>query len=188
MSYKDTIVDGKIYLLETPHCDKFYIGSTTVSLEERLSRHLKSFDDWLSSNFESVYLSSFELLKYGDYVIKLVEDCPQISGWDLELREQHHILLNYKDLVNIVIPGKGIIKKPHLSDTNDIYVCTCGYEMRNRYRIRRNHSFGSRHRQLIRAKHLDIISTNPDFEIIEVAVPNLKVVYGKEGITLNIDC
>ena len=189
MYFRDKIVDGKIYLLRSSHCSKYYIGSTTVSLEERLSRHIESFDSWLSSNFESDYLSSYEILKYGDYVIELLEDCPQISGWDLELREQHHIILHYKDVLNIIIPGKGIINRPDLTDTDDIYVCICGREMRNRYRYRRNHCYSSSHRKFVRGLHLSMISTNPDFEIIEVdIIPPLKVIHGKEGITLNIDC
>ena len=46
MSIYDKIVDGKIYVLCSDKCDKFYIGYTTVSLDERLERHIKAFAPW----------------------------------------------------------------------------------------------------------------------------------------------
>ena len=181
----DKIVDGKIYILISEQCCKFYIGSTTVSLEERLKRHIESYEEWLTSNFEKGYLSSFEILKYGDYRIELVEDCPQIIGWDLLKRERYHILLNYKNLVNIIIPGKGATKLVKPSETKDVYTCTCGSNMTNRYKVRKIHSFSNQHRQKIREIHLRMISDNPDFEVIEIEEP-VELVYETEGITLNI--
>ena len=93
MSIFDKIVDGKVYLLLSDTYNKFYIGSTTVSLEERLKRHVESYDEWLKSNFTSPYLSSFEILKYPDYRMELIEECSQVSGWDLIKREQYHLSL-----------------------------------------------------------------------------------------------
>jgi len=173
MSIFDKIVDGKVYLLLSDTYNKFYIGSTTVSLEERLKRHVESYDEWLKSNFTSPYLSSFEILKYPDYRMELIEECSQVSGWDLIKREQYHLIVNYKDIVNIIIPGKDVNKK--LTNTSDIYICSCGYKMKNHYNIRKKHSLSPPHRQNIRALHLSIVlpEKNP-----------VEIVYG--GITLDI--
>ena len=180
MSIFDKIVDGKIYVLCSDQCDKFYIGSTTVSLEERFERHVNDYEEWLTSNFETNYLSAYEILKYGDYRMELIEDCPEIIGWDLLKREQYHQIINYKDIVNIIIPGKGIIKKPHLTDTNDVYTCMCGYKMRNHYKVRRNHSLSGVHRQRIRETHSGV-SKNKVYEV------PCEIIFEYEGITLNIN-
>jgi hypothetical protein len=181
------IVDGKIYILISDKYDKFYIGCTTVTLEERLQRHIETYEEWLTTNFKKAYLSSFEILKYGDYRMELIEDCPKISGWDLIEREQYHILVNYKDVVNIIIPGKNIMEKSYLSDTSDIYTCSCGANMRNSYKIRRKHSLSKTHRKIIREIHLDLVSNNPDFEFIEIEQENFEIIYEDNGITLNIN-
>ena len=187
MSIFDKIVDGKIYILFSNQCNKFYIGCTTVSLEERLEKHNISYEEWLTSQFDTCYLSSYEILKYGDYVIKLLEDCPQILGWDLIKREQYHQIINYKNIVNIVIPGKDVIKKSNIIDTDDVYTCTCGANMVNHYKIRKKHSFSAIHRQKIREIHLKMIVNNPNFEFIEVEQKPIEIIYNKKGITLNIN-
>ena len=167
MSIFDKVVNGKIYMLCSDLSDKIYIGSTTVSLEERLDRHITCYDDWLTSNFKTAYLSSFEILKYGEYRMELLEDCPEIIGWDLLNREQYHLVVNYKDTVNIIIPGKDVMTKCYLSDTVDIYTCSCGSKMLNHYKVRRKHSLSRLHRKLIRELHT-IMSINSGFELIEV--------------------
>jgi hypothetical protein len=180
----DKFVNGKIYMLCSDLSDKIYIGSTTVSLEERLDRHVTSYDDWLTSNFKTAYLSSFEILKYGEYRMELLEDCPGIIGWDLLKREQYHLVVNYKHTVNIIIPGKDI--KSYLSDTGDIYTCSCGSKILNDYKVRRNHSLSSVHRQLIREIHTSI-SINSGFELIEVEENSVIKDYERGGITLTIN-
>jgi hypothetical protein len=102
----------------------------------------------------------------------------------LAKREQYHQIINYKYIVNINIPGKEF--RDTLSDTKDVYTCSCGSTMTNRYKVRRRHSLSTPHRERIREIHLDMISNNPDFEFIEIEIKQFEVVYGDEGITLNI--
>jgi len=185
MSIFDKIVNGKIYMLCSDQCDKIYIGSTTISLEERLERHVTSYDDWLTSNFKTAYLSSFEILKYGDYRMELLEECPEIIGWDLIQREQYHLIVNYKDTVNIIIPGKNV-NKTFLADTSDVYICSCGYKMRNRYKIRKSHCLSGIHRKRIRELHTTM-SINYGFELIEVEEKPFSIHYESNGITLTIN-
>jgi Uri superfamily endonuclease len=183
MSIFDKVVNGKIYMLCSDLSDKIYIGSTTVSLEERLERHITGYDDWLTSNFKTAYLSSFEILKYGEYRMELLEDCPEIIGWDLLKREQYHLVVNYKDTVNIIIPGKDM--KCYLSDTSDIYTCSCGSKMLNDYKVRRKHSLSIVHRKLIRELHTANI-INSGFELIEVEEKPVFIDYETGRITLTI--
>jgi hypothetical protein len=187
MSIFDKIVDGKIYKLSSGNYDKFYIGCTTVSLEERLNKHIESYEEWLTSNFETSYLSSFEILKYVDYRIELIEDCPQIIGWSLLKREQYYQKINYKDIVNINISGKGVNDNYILADTKDIYTCSCGAIMTNYYKIRKTHSLSNMHRKKIREIHIQMVSNNPNFEIIEIEQKPIEIIYENEGITLNIN-
>jgi len=180
----DKIVDGKIYILSSDNCNKFYIGSTTVTLEERLQRHIESYEEWLTSNFKTGYLSSFEILKYNDYRMELIEEYPKISGFNLIEQEQYHIVENYKDVVNIIIPGKDVNKKSYLTDTADVYTCSCGSNVINSYKVRRMHSFSKTHKKKICEIHKQI-NCYFDFNLIEKN--SVELIYGNEGITLNID-
>ena len=184
MSMYDNIFDGKIYILISDQYEKFYIGSTTVSLEERLQRHIESYEEWLTSNFKTGYLSSFEILKYNDYRMELIDECPGVTGWGLLKQEQYHLIVNYKDVVNIIIPGKGANELCYLTDTTDVYTCSCGSNMRNCYKVRKMHSLSKMHRKKIREIHKQF-NDNFEFNSEEIAV---EMVYGNQGITLNIDC
>ena len=179
MSLFDKKVDGKIYILSSIKCEKFYIGSTTVTLEERLQRHIESYEDWLKNNFETGYISSFEILKYNEYEIKLLEHCPDQTGWYLLEREQYHQILNYKNIVNIIIPGKDVSKK-FVVPCDHIYTCSCGITMLNKYQVRRTHSLGIVHRQRIRELHVRGRESNFKLDFEE----KVSVFYGKKGITL----
>jgi hypothetical protein len=185
MGVYDKIVDGRVYMLSSDYCDKFYIGSTTVSLETRLQRHIDCYYVWIKSRFETCYLSSFEIIKYGDYRMELLEDCPCISGWDLLKREQYHQIMNYKDIVNIFIAGRGNAKRSDINNTNDVYTCICGANMTNRYKVRKTHCLSNIHRKKIREIHGHMIVNNPHFEFIKLEENPVEFIY--EGITLNIN-
>lgn len=188
MFNKDKILNGKVYTLSSPQCEKYYIGSTTVTLCDRLQKHIESYEEWLTTNFETCYLSSFEILKYGDYKIELLEDCPQMSWCDIEKREQYYQIVHYKDIVNILIAGLCFYKRlPFPIETDDIYTCVCGCTMKNKYSVRRAHSIHTKHRTKVRNIHLLMASSNPAFELIEVEQKRLEVINGKEGIILNIN-
>ena len=56
--------NGKIYKLSVEGHDKFYIGSTILTLNTRLSRHKASFKRFVNGKY--CYVSSFPLLKYAE--------------------------------------------------------------------------------------------------------------------------
>ncbi len=59
---------GNIYKI---YCN-IYIGSTTQNLKSRLSQHKYFYKQYL--NGKNIYYSSFEILKYNDYEIQLIEN------------------------------------------------------------------------------------------------------------------
>lgn len=81
---------GKIYKLVTNHVDKVYIGSTCQKwLCCRMAGHRKQYDNWLNGNKD--YTTSFELLRYDDCQIVLIENYPCNDKYELEARERYHI-------------------------------------------------------------------------------------------------
>ena len=161
------IEKGSIYKIVSDSTDKIYIGSTVKSLEERLEVHENSYESWFNRDFENGYLSSFEILKYGDYKILLIEEYPCSSNQELLKREGYYQLNSYSLCVNILIAGKKQhIFKDFKLDTN--YICSCGKKIRNNYKTRRYHAKSELHKLKIRESHLEMIKTNPKFEVIDV--------------------
>ena len=154
---------GKIYKIISGSTEKIYIGSTIKSLEERLDRHEDNYENWFNTDFKNSYCSSFEILKYGDYKIELLEDYPCLNRSELLEREGFYQISNYSICVNILIAGKNInFRKMKLQSK---YICDCGQTIQNKYKTRRSHSKSDSHKSKIKELHLDMIKTNPIFEI-----------------------
>jgi len=154
---------GKIYKITSGNTDKIYIGSTIKSLEERLDRHEENYENWFNTDFETSYCSSFEILKYGDYKIDLLEDYPCLNRAELLEREGFYQIINYSICVNILIAGKNNTFRKIKLQPN--YVCSCGQTIKNKYKTRRSHTKSNSHKLKIKEIHLDMIKTNPNFEV-----------------------
>jgi hypothetical protein len=100
--------DGKIYKLYSPTHTKFYIGSTIATLGTRLSQHKYDYKKYLDGKYH--YVSSFEICKYKDVDIQLIEKYPCKSRKELEKREGEIISKyeNDKNCVNLNDVGKFI--------------------------------------------------------------------------------
>ena len=96
--------NGKIYSIRSYDTDKYYIGSTCQTLTKRLSKHKSNYRDW--QNNGKGYMTSFEILKYDDYYIELIEDFPCENKNQLHKREGELIRENKNDCVNLVIPKR----------------------------------------------------------------------------------
>jgi hypothetical protein len=83
--------------------DKIYIGSTKkYEIEKRMSEHKNNAKYWTEG--KTHYTSSFEIIKFGDAKIKLIESYPCYNKTQLLMRERYYIDL-YRDLcVNIQTP------------------------------------------------------------------------------------
>ena len=90
---------GKIYKITTQQNDKIYIGSTCKSLTNRFADHKCKYNLWLRDNNKKS-TTAFELLKYSDCKIELMEDYPCESCKQLTNREGYYIKLHRDAIVN----------------------------------------------------------------------------------------
>ena len=94
---------GKIYKIESNQCEQVYVGSTCEQyLSNRLSGHKRNYKRYLNGNGN--YTSSYELLKYDDFKIYLIEDYPCERKEQLRSREGYWI--KELDCVNKHIAGR----------------------------------------------------------------------------------
>lgn len=98
----DKYTFGKIYKITSSHCDDVYIGSTTLTLSTRFSIHSCHYNKWFRG--DANYISSFEIMKYADAKIELIENFSCESRQQLVERERYHIEQNV--CVNIRVPGR----------------------------------------------------------------------------------
>ena len=96
--------NGKIYSIRSHQTDLIYIGSTTEKrLSARLSKHRANYKAYLKDNCR--YISSFEILKYIDAYIELIEEVEKkITKNELHKLEGAYIRNN--KCVNRFIAGR----------------------------------------------------------------------------------
>ena len=159
-------MEGKIYKIVSPSTDKIYIGSTVKTIEERLENHEEDYKIWFNSEFRNRYCTSFEILKYGNYNIELVEEHTHSCTSELLKREGFHQLQNYYKCVNSIL----CTQRPRnvkISD-QDNYTCYCGRTMQNKWKTRYYHVRSWLHKSAVREIHINMIQNNPKFEIVYV--------------------
>ena len=105
--------NGLIYTIRSHQTDDIYIGSTTQPLYKRIHQHKQNFKAWNIGKFS--YVSSFELIKYDDVYIELLELCPCSNKNELHKREGE--LQREMDCVNKEIAGR--TKKEYYQDNKN---------------------------------------------------------------------
>jgi hypothetical protein len=90
---------GLIYKIVSDSTDKVYIGSTTQTLQKRLKRHKSSYKGYLKYNNE--YISSYELVKYKNCKIELLEEIEFTDKREL-LKLEGYYISNTQNVINIV--------------------------------------------------------------------------------------
>jgi hypothetical protein len=98
MDYKN----GKVYTIRSYKTDDIYIGSTTQTLTKRLSKHKGDFKSWKKGKRN--YITSYELIKYDDVYIELLEVCPCSNKMELCRREGE--LIRSMDCINKNVAGR----------------------------------------------------------------------------------
>lgn len=82
--------NGKIYKIVSDDLPNMcYIGSTTQILSKRLGKHKSDYKQYLKGNGNN--MSSYELIKTGNAIIYLIQDCPCASRNELERIEGEFI-------------------------------------------------------------------------------------------------
>lgn len=94
--------EGKIYKIVTEQSNKCYVGSTCDTLIVRMNNHKTDYNCWLNGGTH--FVTSFEILKYDDAKIELIELYPCETKRDLLQREGHYQRL--LDCVNKCIAGR----------------------------------------------------------------------------------
>jgi hypothetical protein len=94
MDYKN----GKIYTIRSQQCEKYYIGSTTQPLYKRFNIHKRHYE--IYKNGKMHYISSFEIIKFDDCYIELLENFSCNSKEELNKREGELIRQLKDSIVN----------------------------------------------------------------------------------------
>lgn len=96
---------GRIYKIYSNETSKVYIGSTKQPISVRLSKHRHDYHRFTNLS-KYHYVSSFELMKYPDAKIELLEEIEYDTKKQLYKLESEYILKN--DCVNLCSPIKSV--------------------------------------------------------------------------------
>ncbi|MFN9905932.1 MAG: GIY-YIG nuclease family protein, partial [bacterium] len=111
-----------------------YVGSTYKTLEQRLKGHKYAFKQFTAGKKVSI-LSSYKILKNGNYSIELIENYPSKSKQKLIKREGYYIKLYRNQEINIV--NKCIAGQDPYERLN----CKCGYSYIHKHQAKHNRSY-----------------------------------------------
>jgi hypothetical protein len=140
-------LNGKIYMITTNHNCKIYIGSTTLTLEERIKDHKTRYNLWKIDPERQSFLSSFELLDFDDYKIELIENFPCETEQDLRNREGFYMKLHRPFIVNIHILTR---TDKEWRDEHKSYIKEC------------NKKYYQENKEQIKEQHKQYIADNPE--------------------------
>ena len=161
MTTKNTF---SVYRIWSPSSTLEYYGSTTQILSQRFGGHARNHRKWQAGKYN--YVSSFEIMKFSDARIELVEVVDTKSKQVLRAREGHYIRTN--DCVNKNVAGRtaaeyhidnrehelkriNAYNAGHRAEAAAKIECPCG----GKY----THANTSRHKKT--AKHLAYIAAQP---------------------------
>lgn len=99
---------GKIYVIKSPHTDKCYIGGTFNSLAKRFYQHKCTYKAYEREKEKAGYTSSYEIIKYDDCYIELLEEFDKsLTKFELICEEEKYIQ-NTPNCVNIKLIKKEV--------------------------------------------------------------------------------
>ena len=105
---------GKIYAIRTHQSEKVYIGSTCMPLSKRLYGHRTNRESYEQGKFRRI--TSFDVLKYDDHYIELVEEFPCDNKMLLHRREGE-VIRTTDNCVNKQIAGR--TRAEYLTDNSE---------------------------------------------------------------------
>ena len=94
--------NGKIYTIRSFQTNDIYIGSTVEQLSKRFNKHKVKYNQWIKGTYRNT--TSFQILKYEDAYIELLENYPCNSKEELRMKEGMY--QRKMDCVNKRIEGR----------------------------------------------------------------------------------
>jgi len=93
---------GKVYAIRSPHLSKFYVGSTTLTLAQRMAEHRRLHRYYSIGKGAGMCrgCTSATVISAGDAYIELIEECPCDSKDQLNARETHYQRIYAATIVN----------------------------------------------------------------------------------------
>jgi inorganic triphosphatase YgiF len=98
-----SFLTAQLYTIRSYQTEKIYIGATIQTLARRLAQHVSQYKSWKLDNTKT-YVTSFNIIKYDDYYIELLESFPCNNKDELNKREGE--LIRSHDCVNRCVPGR----------------------------------------------------------------------------------
>ena len=95
--------NSKIYTIRSHQTEKVYIGSTAQTLSQRLAGHRADYKAYLN-NKKHNYVTSFEIIKYDDAYIELIETFSCVNKDELRKKEGEYI--RKLDCINKYVAGR----------------------------------------------------------------------------------
>jgi hypothetical protein len=120
-------IRGRIYKITAPGCTKVYVGSTRLTLWQRLSQHRKDLRKWQRSRGD--FMTSYELLEHLGAEIHLLEEGPFTDMRHMREREAHYI--QSLPSVNKCMPGRSQAESARICHARKVMCPTCGKHVRN---------------------------------------------------------
>jgi hypothetical protein len=120
--------NGKVYKLVSFSSDNVYYGSTCSQLSRRLAGHKCAYNRWKAD--KRGYITSFEVMKYTDAEIVLVESVNCTSKEELHAAERKHVENNV--CTNKQVPGRSNkeycdkYRQDNRHIINEKILCECG--------------------------------------------------------------
>ena len=161
--------DGKIYKIVSESTDKIYIGSTCQTLAKRLAKHKDNFTQFSKGKHLNNATTSFEILKYGDAKILLIELFPCSQKCELEAREYHHMKLN-DNKVNKAMPTRPIQELRDANKGNKKEYDKLYYESNKEKKQEQNKIYNQEHGLEIYEKRKDYLKTYMKLKQSEIFV------------------
>jgi hypothetical protein len=99
LDHQEKEKNSVIYSIRSHKTEKYYVGSTYQTLAKRFSDHKRNFKRYLKSSGK--YCASFEILKYDDAYIEIIESYSGLDRHYLFKKEGEYIRENRDKLVNV---------------------------------------------------------------------------------------
>ena len=82
-----------IYKISSDNCEKVYIGITKKDIEKRLKEHVCCYELFNNNNNKN-FITSYEIIKNGNYKIELIESFTPKDNQEKKEREAYYIKTN----------------------------------------------------------------------------------------------